>query len=46
MSKKHKNEEKSRVRYFVKKCAEDRHMAKLYELWSPINMGAPSPLAS
>jgi hypothetical protein len=40
-----KEEENSRVRYFVKKCVEVGHMAKPQEPWSPINRGALLPLA-
>ena len=38
-----KYEKISRFRYFVKKCAEDRQVAKPYEPWKPINRGAPLP---
>ena len=36
-----KHEENSSIRYFVKKCVEDGHMVKPYELWSAINRGSP-----
>ena len=38
-----KYEENSEVRYFVKKCVEDEHMAKQYEPWCPTNRGASLP---
>jgi len=31
------------VRYFIKQCVEDEHMAEPYEPWSPINRDAPLP---
>lgn len=34
-----KDEGHSKVKYLAEKSVEDKHMAPLYEPWSPINRG-------